>query len=191
MSNTNRKAHRRWECCKRLPGDLLGRNCSENGSAWLRSNRSSRCFLYKRLLTCQEQHVFCRDKVGALEIAFFRRGSGFSPVQPSEEGADGKTRFRHIAMGTLPPISDQLVLRQVAEIGRFRLPDARSRRNVGRTWPNSFSIRWADSVALMNSRRARSRRNTRISTAASSHCELCALHKGKTGKHAPGVVRTV
>jgi hypothetical protein len=77
-----------------------------------------------------------------------------SDSQPSERRSGGIAGLapRQMAMGTLPPLSDQLVFRQVAKIGRFLPPEARSRRNVVRTWPNSFSTRWADSVALMNSR---------------------------------------
>jgi hypothetical protein len=46
----------------------------------------------------------------AVEIAFLRRARGLHLHQPSEDGAAGfQIRFRHMAMGTLPPISDQLV----------------------------------------------------------------------------------
>jgi hypothetical protein len=46
----------------------------------------------------------------AVEIAFFRRAGALHLYQPSEDGVpDSKTHFRHMAMGTLPPISDLVV----------------------------------------------------------------------------------
>jgi hypothetical protein len=88
----------------------------------------------------------------AVEIAFLRRARGLHLHQPFEDGGRIPDSLPSHGDGNFPPISDLVRFRQVAEIGRFRPPDAQSRRNVARTWPNSFSTRWADSVALMNSR---------------------------------------
>jgi hypothetical protein len=53
-----------------------------------------------------------------------------------------------------------------------RFSRLRSKRGKGISRPNSLSTRWADSVVPANQQRARSRRNTRISTAAALNCDL-------------------